>query len=226
MLQRCTLPAAMFALCISSATTMAQQFPPSSVVKVVDALTRPDDPARSFVQTYAEKVASRLGDLDDFAEFLSSTDRVLCNLLCSAQVAPGYFRRDTLHWADLIRYVFSSTCYGVSRDLRRTALKDLDDILFPIPGATMRSWYKDFPDAGNVIIYVLGGAMHAVDQERNVRTTSAEFGALSLIVREASVERDRPYKFPATTAAEDVAVEACQNSFAAKSISRRPTTAP
>jgi hypothetical protein len=127
------------AVLISVVSSVARAQSQTSIQVVIDELAPTGHDGRSFVETYANVVANRLTDLDDFANFLKTQKPEICNLLCQRHVTGAYFKGDARGPGDLIRYVFTSTCYGVIPSLRRKglALADLETVL------GSQNWYRD-----------------------------------------------------------------------------------
>jgi hypothetical protein len=85
---------------------------------------------KDFVVAYSDKLMERLRSLDGFVSVMDGRETKICNLLCQSHVASAFYRGETVKALDLVRYVFTSTCYGVLNDPehRGKALKDLEDV--------------------------------------------------------------------------------------------------
>jgi hypothetical protein len=142
-------------LLCSSAEAQTSQ----GVKAVVDELAPGVHPGRSFVEAYAAVIAPQLTNLDEFAAFLSTNQTQICNLLCQKHVTGAFFKGDARGPGDLIRYVFTATCYGIIPSMRHRglALADLETVL------GNQTWYRDSRNLSEydklVIRDVLGDAL-------------------------------------------------------------------
>jgi hypothetical protein len=83
---------------------------------------------KQFLKSYAAKLAEPLEDLENFKDLVNAIDPSSCNLLCRQGLAPKFWLNGPATVVDLIRYVFTNTCYGVG--IHRTqALADLSQLL-------------------------------------------------------------------------------------------------
>jgi hypothetical protein len=87
---------------------------------------------KRFIESYAARLDGPTGPLDDLAGFvdlLEGRDPSSCNLLCKQGLVSKFWLNGPATAVDLIRYVFTNTCYGVSEQYQRKALLDLNAVL-------------------------------------------------------------------------------------------------
>jgi hypothetical protein len=117
-----------------------------------------------FIRDYVARLESSIGQLDNFIDVMDGKAPYACNLLCMAKTAPAFFRPVQPSPFDLIRYVFTATCYGVVPDpqFRPRALADLEvSIRESMSVLSVRpSAYE-----GWILREILGEAAKSVDQK-------------------------------------------------------------
>ncbi len=199
---------------------------PSAVDLVVKALSNPDDPSERFLVAYATKVAARIGNLDDFARLLTTDAAMQCNLLCEARLTPAYLKPPSsqTRWSELVRYVFTSTCYGMEKTSRSLALQDLEETLkseqdkglkfqglFPSAGVPPRPTTDD----GRIAVFHIGQAAMGVEPGFK-STATRKFFKIAELLQKSGIEWNGAYiDFPDSNR-DELAAKVCKNSVLAK----------
>ncbi len=144
----------------SAPNSVQAQTTSSTVVSIADHLTPTGHPARKFVVQLAWDYAMRIGHLNQFEAFLRNRHASICNELCRDRVIGAYFAGDEVPGpSDLLRYVFTATCFGIIRsdDRMGDALSILQERLGVDP------WYnapQGMSDYDKVVIRdVIGNAL-------------------------------------------------------------------
>lgn len=194
----------------------------STIVSIADHLAPVGHPARKFVVQLAWDYAMRLGHLNRFEAFLSNRDTSICNELCRSNVIGAYFAGDEGNSpSDLIRYVFTATCFGVVR--RDDRLGEALTILESRLGAD--TWYnapKGLSDYDKFVVRdVLGNALKYYLATDRLEDAKPRFGNIYRLLQ-ATAGINRPVKasvYPIgwTSAQEQAARVACNRT----SIDRR-----
>jgi hypothetical protein len=86
---------------------------------------------RRFVLSYVTALEPFIGPLDNFVDLLEGRQSHICNLLCLERVTGAFRARAETSAADLVRYVFTATCFGFVPDDNHVgkALAQLDGLL-------------------------------------------------------------------------------------------------
>lgn len=208
--------------CLAQSTaTLAD--PPPSVGRVVEALAAPGDPARQFVQSYAEKVADRIGNLDEFANAVAGERPQICNIVCQACAAPAYFKsKDRQSWVELIRYVFTSTCYGVAPEFRRDALDDIEGVLSLMGNYDPQ---KLFPGGasieGEVVVHVLERAVKLNAADNQYGSDGKRYPAILRLAEASGYKRNADTYVVSDKAKDGALADACKASRYSKAKARK-----
>jgi hypothetical protein len=122
-----------------------------------------------FVSAYAALLNEQLDGLQGFIDAVNDPTDSICNLLCQRALATGFVVHERASPVDLIRYVFTATCFGVLVSQRELALKQLDDLLAAIQRATdQHGIAKIFGNLSaherHYIRGQFGDVLHAVDK--------------------------------------------------------------
>jgi hypothetical protein len=80
-----------------------------------------------FIRQYTQALQLPLKDLVNFQKAIEGDERYVCNLLCQQHVMAGFWLHERVTPVDLIRYVFTATCYGFFNEW--DALVALDGVL-------------------------------------------------------------------------------------------------
>jgi hypothetical protein len=110
---------------------------------------------KNFIRVFSSALRPKLRDLDNFIDAVNKPTEGACNLLCQQRLAPRFWVHEAAGAIDLIRYVFTSTCFGVQREPghRAEAFARLDKALSDLGS-----------DTGSYIRALLVGVS---DQERH-----------------------------------------------------------
>jgi hypothetical protein len=93
----------------------------ATIESIANHLAPVGHPARTFVVQLAGDYAMRIGHLNQFEAFLRNRDDLICNELCKDRVTGAFYASDekSSSPSDLLRYVFTATCFGVIRSDER-----------------------------------------------------------------------------------------------------------
>jgi hypothetical protein len=120
--------------------------------------------SEAFVRAYVARIEPSIGELNNFISVMDKSSISACNLLCEVHAAAAFYRPTRPSPFDLVRYVFTATCYGIVPDplFRMKALADLeyvlnrDDLIARVKFSTYEAW---------IVRTVLGDAVKFVDAE-------------------------------------------------------------
>ena len=116
------LPALLVALSLLLAISVSSTRAAGTADRVWEAISRKNPKlsasteARNFVVRYVELLEPTLGPLDNFVAVVDGQIDYACNLLCQKHFVPGFRVEYEIGVSDLVRYVFTSTCFGVIHD--------------------------------------------------------------------------------------------------------------
>jgi hypothetical protein len=116
---------------IGPASAQTQDVAPAA--RLLDAMMKSNRNLNSiqsdFIADYATRLVQPLRDFDGLIEGLENPGDGICNLLCRNGVVPRFWLQPQPTAVDIVRYVFSSTCFGVLPQHREQALAQLDTAL-------------------------------------------------------------------------------------------------
>jgi hypothetical protein len=175
-----------------------------------------------FVRDYSTALMPKLRDLDNFVDALNAPTEGICNLLCRKGIVPRFWVSQSASPVDLIRYVFTSTCYGVTSEHRPGAFKLLNTIVAGLNGTTaFDAAAKLFEPLSPTDQYFMrnefGDMLRSVDPAFNVRPS---FPSATLLWQQAHKSRSGSAPTRSVPAQppllSQLAKDACASSFVNK----------
>jgi hypothetical protein len=148
----------------SSSPARAQSTNADRVYEALKAANPEVVAQEKFIRDYVSRLDQPIGALDNFVAVIDGSSKSACNLLCQAHLMPAFFRTSRVNALDLVRYVFTSTCYGVINDEqhRGKALDDLEAVALTSYFLNETKLAKS-QDESYILRRVLGDAVKAME---------------------------------------------------------------
>jgi hypothetical protein len=152
-----------------------------------------------FIEAYTARLdgpANPLDDLAGFIDLIEGRDPSSCNLLCRQGLVPRFWLSGPATAVDLIRYVFTNTCYGVSGQYQARALADLNAVLGRLH--TIETSYAELLGSPNIAEkdreFVRGqlGDIQSVHDPDFSNITRPKFDNVKSLWQHAAVRPTRP----------------------------------
>jgi hypothetical protein len=102
-----------------------------------------NDIQKRFVRAYASASSTSLNGFENFIRGLEDPSKPICNYLCQRRVAAAFWFDTKATPIDLVRYVFTATCFGLrpGPTHRGAALKQLESALGKVADDELRQLF-------------------------------------------------------------------------------------
>jgi hypothetical protein len=205
---------------LALAVSAEAQVAPAQLIAAIEirAVTKLNTTQIEFLKAYSAALEKPLGDLDYFTSVVEGREPFACNLLCRDGVVPNFWLNRPVTPIDLVRYVFTATCYGYLPDEqhRFAALKQLDGVLGSLAKLDVNFYAKLLLDNDNDKKFVraeLGDIL--LNDDVKFREFTAKFDNIKQLWHHAKgmEKSDTRYNRKTPQSTLDTARQACETSF-------------